>query len=380
MDAYLKTPGTFCFSPWASIDISTSGIIKPCCKFTDSTYNINDHTISEFRNSPMIGDIKHKFLKGVQPTECFRCWKEESTGIQSKRQLDYSRWHNEYSSYNLYDSKLLVLSVAVSNICNLKCRICNAKNSTKWRKEEVTYTNTEIQYQPYLKNPNVINELRSLMNNIIHIDFHGGEPLLPKNNDHIEIIQYLVNNNYANEVTLHYVTNGTIYPTPDLIELWQDFNHIDIQISLDGIKDHFEYNRFPANWDTTYINIKEFQSLADTTDNVQLNISHTLSIFTVYYLPEFINWCISEELTMPWVGRLNKPDYYQPGIVPLKSKHIVYDKLSSHHLPQVTDWQSEVFINDASEYLPIFGEWITKVDNYRNQSFTKTFPELAALL
>jgi len=375
-----STHNTFCFSPWSGIDISSAGVIKPCCKFKETQFNINNHSIAEFRNSALISDIKTQFINGLRPPECDRCWKEEANNIQSKRQLDYHRWYKEYAKYNLYESKLLVLSIATSNICNLKCRICNAKNSTKWIKEELTYTNTEIKYTPYLKDANVINEINSLMDDIIHIDFHGGEPLLPSNNDHIKLLQHLVNNRRSNEISLHYISNGTMFPTDMLINLWKNFTSVDMQLSLDGIGSHFEYNRFPANWKSTYNNIKKFQSLASTTPNIVLNIAHTLSIFTIIYLPEFIDWCSAEELPTPWIGRLNAPLYYQPGIIPQNSKLLVYDKLASHSSPIVSTWKNEVFNNDASEFLPKFKEWTTRIDLYRGQSFIKTFPELANLL
>jgi hypothetical protein len=68
------------------------------------------------------------------------------------------------------------------------------------------------------------------------------------------------------------------------------------------------------------------------------------------------------------------------GVFPAHSKQLIKDKLLEHPVNDVSNWANEVFINDASNYLPEFWDWTTKVDNYRNEHFEDVYPELVPML
>jgi len=369
---------TFCYAPWTNIDIGPNGLIKPCCKFTpnNSPINVYNSSLKEYTDSKFLQDLKNDFLSGVKPSSCQRCWAEEDNNIKSKRLLDLDRWGAEFKSYDLDNTNPLTISLGMGNICNLKCRVCSSNASSKWIKEEEFYTGTKGKIHDFYKDGSFLSQIKDVLHDIIHIDFPGGEPLVTGTTEQLEILDTIINSKRASEVSLHYTTNLTIFPNSKFQERWKHFKNVDLQFSIDGTHKHFEYNRHPANWDECYANLKKYQAIKDS--NIQISIAHTLSAFTIFYLPEFYDWCNNEGLPEPWIGRLNKPMHYQPGIFPAHTKQQVKDKLSAHASASL--WANEVFIHDASEKLQDFWNWTDKVDNYREESFSETFPELAELL
>jgi len=372
---------SFCYSPWSNIDIDPSGLIRPCCKIivpSEEQFNVNDHSIKQYRDSSFLKKLKTQFLNNESPNACRRCWKEECNKIKSKRVLDLERWGDHYKNYDLSKEQTLTISLGLGNICNLKCRICSSNASSKWIKEEYAYTGKKAKVSVFFKNPIFISEVNQVLDDIIHIDFPGGEPLLSGITQQTDFLNNIINNNRASQVSLHYTTNLSLYPDKELWDIWKHFKNVDLQFSIDGIGKHFEYNRHPLKWSTAYNNLKKYQD--STNDNIQISISHAVSVFTIFYLPEFFDWCNAEGLPEPWAGRLSKPRYYQAGIFPSAHKHIVKDKLNKCSETNVQLWQDEVYTHNSEENLKEFWNTTNRVDQYRNENFSSVFPEAYELL
>ena len=73
-----------------------------------------------------------------------------------------------------------------------------------------------------------------------------------------------------------------------LQNIWPYFKEVDIHFSIDGIGKHFEYQRHPAKWDQVVQNMLIFKE--HRSDKLTLSICHTVNIFNVLYLPEFLKW------------------------------------------------------------------------------------------
>ena len=377
-----KLPPNFCFSPWTNLDINPDGAMRPCCKydFYDNPNNLYTTTIEEYKNSEFLVNLKKDFLNGVRNEGCARCWKEEKQNIKSKRLLDIDRWGDIYNDLAYDEHKFLTLSIAMGNVCNLKCRICSSVASSKWIKEEKHYTGVKNKVHDFYKEDRFIDQIKNLIHDAINIDWPGGEPLVTGNDKHLEILDYIIENGKSSQVALHYITNTTIYPDEKFFTRWKKFKKVEIQFSIDGMDKHFEYNRHPAKWNESYSNIKKYQQLEKENENIVLSIAQVLSVFTVYYLPEFYQWCIDEGLPKPWISRLNKPAHYQMGIFPTESKQKVKEKLLSSDIKEVRKWADEVYMHDSSENLSTFWEYTNRIDEYRKESFKNTFPEIYKLL
>jgi len=364
-----------CYHPWVGLDISPQGLFKPCCKYKDTIAN----SFQSYIESTELAQLKKEFLEGKKPGGCYRCWRDEEAGITSKRQLDQKHiFNNTTPSLN----QISVISLPFGNTCNLACRICNSASSSKWRDEakKLQHTFTEIKIYDHVKfydDPSFMNPIFSLVPNIIHIDIPGGEPFVVKSKKHQQLID-LVSNHKPDQVTIHYTTNCTQFPEESLWSQWKKFKQVDIQLSIDGIAKQFEYNRWPAKWDECYKNIKKYQQKTAEFNNIKISISHSVSIFTVFYLPEFLDWCKNNNLPDPWLGLVTNPLHYNITVFPKDVKNRIMEKLQKKI--ELSAIVQALNAKDDSDQFDKTLKYVKTLDKQRNQNFTETFPELYQLL
>jgi MoaA/NifB/PqqE/SkfB family radical SAM enzyme len=373
----------FCFSPWTNIDISPVGDITPCCKFQQKYYthklNIQTHSIEDYKNSEVLRDIKKDFDHNKWPVGCERCRIEEENNIASKRQLDYERWKQDYEQYNFTDQNFITGSVAFGNTCNLKCITCGPYSSSRWEKESRDLFGKTVSHFKFYKKQ-FVEEFISHAPEIIHLDIPGGEPFLSGVDEQVAMLEHYVKSGQSGKISLHYTTNATIFPEPHWWQLWQYFKNIDIQISVDGIEQRYEYIRFPAQWTNTVQNINMYLKKQDQIENLMLSVSHTVSAYSIYYLDEFFAWCYNIGLPRPWLGRVHNPAHMRPEVWPYEAKQKILTKLSESKDPDVGVWRDLVAARDESQYFDQFRSAVRQHDAYRGTDFDHTFSEMAPYL
>jgi hypothetical protein len=360
------------------------GTISPCCKFQHGLYkdkpvNINDNTVVDYKNSSTLHQIKKDFENNVWPIGCERCQIEEQSGIESKRQLDFVRWEEHYRNYNISSAKFITASVAFGNTCNLTCITCGPRSSSKWRSEYKSLTGIDVNPVHFYKKDFVADFL-SQTPNMIHIDIPGGEPFLSGVPQQLELLQQYVDSGQSSNVSLHYTTNVTVFPDQRWWNLWKHFKEIDMQLSLDSIEDKFEYIRYPASWAEVSANVKLFQQAEQTLSNFRLSISHTVSAYNIFYIPDFLDWCANQNLPKPWLGRVHSPAYMRPSVWPGKVKEHIVNRLTSYATPDSLAWATLVIDQDDSKYFNEFCKKTAWHDQYRNLNFRETFPEMGCFL
>ena len=368
----------FCFAPWSNVDISPVGDISPCCKFLTGKYNqkfnIDKHTIEQYRNSDFLQLVQQQFETGQWPAGCTRCQIEEENNIESKRQLDFARWQQHYSDYNLKQDSFITASIAFGNTCNLTCITCTPYNSSRWRREYQTVYFKDIKNFHFYKDSFVKDFVESAPH-VIHIDIAGGEPFLSGIREQKELLQYCITTNQASNITLHYTTNVTVWPDSEWWELWQHFKEIDMQLSIDGIGQRYNYIRYPADWEELQLNLQKYLG-CQTLPNFRLSVSHTVSAYNIYYLDEFFAWCYSTGLPTPWLGRVHTPAHMRPAVWCKDSRKLIVDKLKTSQYPEVQTWAGLIENTNDSEHLQDFKRYLHEHDNYRDINFKQTFPEL----
>jgi MoaA/NifB/PqqE/SkfB family radical SAM enzyme len=361
---------SMCYHPWIGLDISPQGQFRPCCKFDA----VAGHSLEEYQTSSLVEDVRQQFLQGQRPSQCHRCWRDEDAGIKSKRELDIQY----YLDNQIPDlSHLQFLGMSFGNTCNLACRICNSSYSSRWQPEEKkiieVFPDTKIHtHQKFYQDSKLLDQVLSLSTKVKSIQFSGGESFVTGVQEHLEFLGSLAN---PAEVSLHYITNTTVFPSDEFWQLWKKFKHVDIQLSIDGIDKHFEYQRWPANWESCLDNIKRYQQNA--VGNIKLSISHSVSIFNVLYLPEFIKWCLTNKLPVPYLGLVTTPSYYNITVLPKAAKEVVCSKLKGGLMSNIAQ---AMMATDNSNELDTTLKYVKILDKQRNQSFPETFPELYQLI
>lgn len=318
-------------------------------------------------------------LEGEWPKGCDRCRIEEQNNIASKRQLDLERWYPHYAKYDLDQDSFITASIAFGNTCNLKCITCGPHSSSKWQKEYFDITGINIEAVDFYRKGFVDNFVDS-NTEIIHIDIPGGEPFLSGVDQQQHMLSRYIESGQSHNISLHYTTNTTIYPDSTWWNLWQHFREIDLQLSIDGIDQRFEYIRFPASWSKVRHNVDRYLETVSLLHNVRLSVSHTVSAYNIFYLEEFFDWCQCTGLPDPWLGRVHRPEYMRPTVWPEQARAAIAETLRNSKYQTVKCWYDLVQQENDSVYFDTFRQMLQKHDAYRSLDFTKIFPEMSQYL
>lgn len=384
---------TFCIHPFTSISTSASDQYMNCCmssqlikKEDSSLYRPSTDTLQAAFDSPFMDNLRASIKNGIRHKNCELCWEEEASGKDSKRIRDSSQYLDSKKSAPTTHT-LKSVDLKLGNLCNLKCRICNPWNSSKWVDEWHALRAATEDKKEYTKQFAVIRKmwnpdqtiwdgLREILPGIEHMDLYGGEPLLIENM--WNILQHSVDQGYASKQTIHYNTNGSIVPTNEQLEIWSNFKSIDIQVSVDDIGARHHYQRHPSRWDDVKRNIDKFKQY----QWIRLSTNATVSNFNIYYLDEITNE-ITKNIGVPiWYNMLHRPVEISIEALSLEIKEILVAKLGylKSAQPDIESVLNLVASKPDSGKIVTFLQQVAEQDAYRNESFETTFPEWYAIL
>lgn len=225
----------------------------------------------EFYSDADINNIRQSWLHNKEPNECNWCAMMEQARHTSRRE-GMNQWFIE----NQFDStkvELVHIDFWPSNECNLRCLTCGPQDSTAWAKE------LGIQHRKTNKNL----EFDLPLDAVRLIHFHGGEPLL--NKTHHELLKRIPD---KETVQLIYNTNGTVIPSTELLNIWQEFQCVQILFSIDHINEKFELLRYPAKWNNVCSNVNWFYHNAPS--NCLFGVNLTVSVLNEDDLPIIETW------------------------------------------------------------------------------------------
>lgn len=392
----LNLPDSFCFSPWAHLEISSVGEFKPCCVFKESIhdsqgkpYNINTHNIELVYHSEYLQNIRTQFINGEKPDGCSNCWFKEQHSVRSNRQWIESNLglaaHTLEIESNTIEN-LISLDIKLGNLCNFKCRICTPSASSKVAEERQrhfgsTYNIRDINKNgQWANNPDIWNTLRQIGNQLVNIDFFGGEPFLIK--QHKIFLDYLIEHNYSKNIRLHYNTNGSIYPA-GLFDKWQQFKQVDIAFSIDNIEERFEFER-GGSWVQVESNLDKF--LQNKLPNMTLGVFTTVNIQNIYYLDQLINWYETKTFNTMMFNLLEDPRFLSIKSMNKELVDLVTAKLQQIDSEKISRYNLGMFIQRLKqktifpESIDQLKKYMLKLDSIRNQNFALSHPEIANII
>jgi len=388
----MSQPAFFCINPFICTRQNSYNRISPC-PFGPVEINVTEDTTQSKRwHHPILTAFRTKFLAGEKPSECKRCWDEENAGIPSLRQRSNNANPNAYVDSVLTGAWKLgpqEVVLKTTNVCNLACRSCAGWDSSYFWPEGEFYTNnyntkkinpkgTLVAGNDYTRSRDKVYHRSDLwttadLSQIKKFNFFGGEPLLDK--QHRLILERLISNGRAKDVTLFYSTN-TQQIASHLEHLWKHFKRIEIFFSIDGIEDQFEYLRWPGKWSKTLDTISWFKNLEIKYPNVDWYFqgSQCVSILNISDYWKTSNW-LKENLGAVYFNIVDHPPHLRMTQIPDENKKLIYDKIPDDGIKNY--FMSEQSNPDLLKKMII---WTRRMDLYRNQDFTKTFPETYNLI
>lgn len=383
-------PKNFCIAPFQSIRQNAYGRNSPCA-FGAGEWHHGHLTPAERWHSKELNELRQEFIDGKRPAACQRCWAEEDAGKESLRQRQQQYFPDDYENFIKSGQWVNGPKTAVfktSNVCNLACRSCAGWDTNTYTKEGIyyrdTYNTTSVSATGEVKKHNRFIPLlppkhmdfmqyKDIAENLKKIDFFGGEPLL--NITQLDLLEYLTEQGLSKDITLFYSTNCTNKPTDRLKCAWSKFKRLELSLSVDGTGDKFEYLRWPGKWDEAEPIIHSILDLKNTLDcEVYTMGSLTVSAMNCFDVDEIYKWH-KDTIGDVYVNMVNSPDYLAVHILPEQVKQ----KLRQH----ITHSDTLGYLDIAQSNPEKFGEfvmWMTRQDQYRNQDFSKVFPEYHSLL
>ncbi len=282
----------FCYYPFFQILLTPDGRYRPCSKHLDDIthhgkiLDVTNATLEDAWNSEYMQRIRDDFHNNRKFPGCGECWRMQKMGLRSMRYHSYEYDISEEQVANPVAPQRIELNS--SNVCNLRCRICGPRASTKWLPEGEKFYQIEDKVH-YNMTPENLQQVKDWGPNLDEICFFGGEPLLSDEN--LKLIDYLIEKGYAPNIALLFNTNGTVF-SDDLARKLGRFKKVRMSFSMDDIGKRFEYQRSGAKWDIVSNHLRQAYQWSRRPEwkNVELRICNTLSMFNAYYIPEIVNY------------------------------------------------------------------------------------------
>ena len=369
-----------CFAPWHSITVRFNGDIVPCCVYKERYGNVLTTPLNTVLDSLTASHTKDSFRNGVLPPACQQCTlKEESVG--HSRRIFFRDTLNPMLDNTNYDysknfTDIYFLEFNMSNICNLKCRMCSGLASSAWVKDDIKLHNLDSNYQRPVKHPEfgytnkseqIIERLfedpRPFMN-LQYLSILGGEPYMEPANK--IILQKFIDLGIAKNITLDCTTNGTIVDE-EVHVLAKQFGKTKWNISVEGTEGLYEYIRGGKNFTFAQLNenLKQFNfdRVIITTTVMAYNIAHLDKLHQWFEENKQDNWEIY------FTNVVATPAYLNPQVLP----NSVLDKID-FRFPNI-NYNSK----DDSNLLDLFVKYTKDLDKIRNENVLDYCPELSPL-
>lgn len=251
---------TFCIYPFVHYNVKTNGRTSLCNR-CQPIGSLDDDDLASFWNSDRVKAIRRQLLNNERPKECEACWILEDSGATSYRQAalehdgSHRSWFNNLEHCQTDGSmplRVRELELRFSNKCNMSCKMCGPKFSSKWQQilhQQPEFRqwlsedpeNRDIYHTKGLKFPTQSEDYQKKMLDLIdangeHLEYlmiTGGEPLLYEKL-HYDILDRLLPR--ASEITLEYTSNlSTLNDRQKkILDYWLKFNRVILKVSLDA--------------------------------------------------------------------------------------------------------------------------------------------------
>ena len=397
----------YCSLLWTHLSNEPGGTLRSCCIARErisrpdgSDYTLGEDSIRDIFHSEYMKNLRQEIREGKTPENCATCWIDEDNGKESKRQLynGYAEWrYPDGIDYMVEPDMPRDYQLILGNACNLKCRTCNANYSSKWRKESID-RKIEFWEPPSkidlhdLEQSRFWLDIEDWLPNVRVLEIMGGEPFYMK--EFRKLIDKLVDMGVSKNIMITLSTNGTHYNDTLINKIVDNFENLGFNISLDGVGDKFDYLRHGDNWEDNVIgNIDKFYKLHTENDHVNINITHTVSVWNFFYLREFHDFF---ETHYPkfniWNNTVHFPEWCEANVVPEPTKNLIIDKVRNPENYGLPAWDKDKFEKDIKplvehtatdskeEHWQKFIEQVNAGDVYRQESFADTFSELYDIL
>lgn len=365
---------TFCPLAFNHLFVQPNGDVQACCVSNDwdNAPNLKKLSISEAINTEHHKKLRKDMLEGVENPACKNCYDQERATGNSSRDISMENYRRDIYSTPIVNEDYTVppdfehIDIRFSNLCNLKCRMCNHTYSSAWYEDAMKLGKLPQGATKVIDiDNNIVERLKEHIKKVKTVYFAGGEPLLMK--EHMETLKFLSDSNQQNKqgivplipIAIHYNTNLKVlrHDGIEFIKFWKQFSRVTLSISCDGIDKVGEYQRVGFNTSIFLKNLNTikqqgFQPLDPKKTqyyNLFFSFQYTVTPLNIMHLEEFIDFMLDNEYIHsasvvdfryawePEEFNIRNIENKEPVVSYLKSLMGKYDPLTDNRLQNLID-------------------------------------------
>ena len=409
---------TFCMVPWSTLQINPDGNYK-ICAFTgvggggdhglafDENHkpmNVLTHSIKEALNSKYHKSIRLSQSKNERNPLCRVCWDRDDANIGNEKSnsmrvnrtfhqlvdmpnaITLQKAPDFFLDEGHIDEMPISLDLRFTNVCNMKCIMCNSLYSKLWIEDEKKLYGKRIlnladETSSWHDSPIWWQRFEEIQDRVKHIYLTGGEPFLVKGHD--ELLDRLIASGNAPTVTLEYDTNLTIINDKILIKLKQ-FKNIVLSVSCDDIEDKFELIRFPGDFK---VMLKHLEILRDRGIKIR-HLSSCVGIYSLFSPIRVYDYFSPMGYDTYSFRFLRAPDKVDIAYLPNDIKDVVIERYNKSNLPDKWKNYMSGYLNKykgipqqkINFQMNQFVTYMNDLDTIRGTNWKNTFPEVVDLI
>ena len=284
-----------CPMPFTHLNIKPDKTLTACWRCQAVLGDYTKQSLNEAWNSDTWKEFRQQHINNERPEGCRSCWEMEDAGVESTRQIAIRE--GVTSDYLLEPPSPQDIEIRFGNLCNLQCRHCSQKFSSKWmnsikKNPELKRLLKEIDGLPSSLSVNelpdtTINELQKMASNLKMIRITGGEPLMhPMHYDMLDAFS-----TYEKNITLDYNTNlhYLSYKGKNISDYWKKYKKVICRVSIDADESTYNYIRYNGDIKKLKENWKILQNQLEeqiTTKQFELYATCTINVLNVVRIEE----------------------------------------------------------------------------------------------
>jgi len=387
-----------CILPWINFSTNTFGRPRVCGYsdqkiVKDADVKLKGSTIEDEWNNEYFKNIRKDFLKGKWPENCKRCEYVEGLNGKSKR-IEENRYHYEPHAHLIEqtaeDGSVPYyppnIDIRVGTICNLKCIHCGTGASSKWNEDKQMlnkYPNTEFYDidNKWIEQDSIIwDDIKKNLQYIRKFNFLGGEPFA--NKQHNKFIKEISQTEYAKNITLHYVSNGTLL-TEKILDQLTNFKSVIIRLSLDAIGIPGEYFRFPIKWNEFENKLKLMEKYSKDYRNFDIGVQWTCSNVSMFYLVDTYDYIKNNYTEIQFIpcNHVEWPVHMSAQVLPPQIKQVIENKIYDYDFgkdnEKISFYVRHMLEKDLwNNHGTTFINYLNDLDQARNINWKFSFKEM----
>jgi MoaA/NifB/PqqE/SkfB family radical SAM enzyme len=367
----MSLENVICPLPWHHIAIRPNGRVYPCCYFrhedTPEEFNL-EHT--DVFNHPFLQNVRNQISKGIPVGGCKQCYQNEKTSGKSMR-LEYLQSTSVLLGRDFEipeDPSLLYLDLALSNVCNNRCRMCGPDLSTNW------YPDAKALGIPInkgiIENKDPVEKID--LSQLRYLKLIGGEPMLEQE----KFIKILERCDLP-QLSVFLATNVTTRPNDELMKLFRRCKQVKISCSIDAYGKLNDFLRKGSVWEEIDNNLRWYSN------NFEVVMIHSvISIYNINQIELLLKYVKDEYPNVHFqFVMVDGPDWMRPSNLPVEIKDKIMKRINKLDYEEIIELRGLVYDHIAIQGNFVkFKEMDDKLNQLRNEHWKDSNPELYEML